>query len=88
MLDSESVIWRILEIVDLLVMEFSPPPCSFRFVGSKQSFQHPVPKNPQSKLRLQSAFHEKVPGGGGSGAVRGKRLLVGGLKGCYWWKIV
>jgi hypothetical protein len=27
-------------------------------------------------------------GGGGSGAVRGESLLVGELKGCYWWKTV
>jgi hypothetical protein len=44
-----------------------------------------------SKCYIQSAFHEKVPaprslwcgsvGGGGS-------LLLGGLKGCYWWETV
>jgi hypothetical protein len=42
-------------------------------------------------LKLQSAFHEKVPAGGeggGSGAVMGESLLLGGLKGCYWWKTV
>jgi hypothetical protein len=27
-------------------------------------------------------------GGVGSGAVRGESVLVGGLKGCYWWKTV
>jgi hypothetical protein len=39
---------------------------------------------------LQSAFHNKVPWGGGvgSGAVRWERVPVGGLKGCYWWKTV
>jgi hypothetical protein len=26
--------------------------------------------------------------GVGSGAVRGESVLVGGLKGCYWWKTV
>jgi hypothetical protein len=26
--------------------------------------------------------------GVGSGAVRGECVLVGGLKGCYWWKAV
>jgi hypothetical protein len=31
---------------------------------------------------------ESPCGGGGSGAVRGESLLVGGLKGCYWWKTV
>jgi hypothetical protein len=38
---------------------------------------------------LQSAFHEKVRAEGvGSGAVRGESVLVGELKGCYWWKTV
>jgi hypothetical protein len=38
----------------------------------------------RSSHQLQSAFHEKVSAGrGGSGAVRGESLLVGGLKGCY-----
>jgi hypothetical protein len=38
---------------------------------------------------IQSAFHEKVPAvSGGSGAVRGESVLVGGLKGCYWSKTV
>jgi hypothetical protein len=27
-------------------------------------------------------------GGVGSGAVLGECVLVGGLKGCYWWKAV
>jgi hypothetical protein len=41
------------------------------------------------KILVQSAFHEKVPAVGvGSGAVRGGSVLVGGLKGCYWWKTV
>jgi hypothetical protein len=31
---------------------------------------------------------ESPCGGVGSGAVRGKSVLVGGLKGCYWWKTV
>jgi hypothetical protein len=38
---------------------------------------------------VQSVFHDKVPSGGvGSGAVRGECVMVGGLKGCYWWKTV
>jgi hypothetical protein len=38
---------------------------------------------------IQSAFYEKVPAGGcrlWCGA--GECVLVGGLKGCYWWKTV
>jgi hypothetical protein len=42
-----------------------------------------------TNLYVQSAFHEKVPAGGvGSDAARGESVLVGGLKGCYWWKTV
>jgi hypothetical protein len=53
-------------------------------------------RTPQESLRyesmpemVQTAFHEKVPGGGA--LVRfggGGSLLLGGLKGCYWWKTV
>jgi hypothetical protein len=48
------------------------------------------PKQPtEPHQQVQSAFYEKVPAGGvDSGAVRGECVLVGGLKGCYWWKTV
>jgi hypothetical protein len=44
----------------------------------------------EMKHTVQSAYYETVPAGGevGSGAVRGECVLVGGLKGCYWWKTV
>jgi hypothetical protein len=31
---------------------------------------------------------KSLRGGVGSGAVLGESVLVGGLKGCYWWKTV
>jgi hypothetical protein len=53
---------------------------------------HRKPAHYKCKGSIQSAFHKKVPtvGGGGVGsvAVRGESVLVGGLKGCYWWKTV
>jgi hypothetical protein len=51
-----------------------------------------VPRERQDRISeamLQSAFQQTVPAGGvGSGAVQGESLLVGELKGCYWWKTV
>jgi hypothetical protein len=62
--------------------------------GSIKGTRSPLPQGPalvptQTQLSkvhsptlcsLQSAFHEKVPaGGGGYGAVRGERFLAGGL---------
>jgi hypothetical protein len=43
-------------------------------------------------LRYSPHFTRKSMGGGGggvgTGAGRGECVLVGGLKGCYWWKTV
>jgi hypothetical protein len=39
-------------------------------------------------LHVGPHFTRNSMRGGGSGSVRGESLLVGGLKGCYWWKTV
>ena len=46
-------IWWAVQIIKLLITEFSPLPCYFVPVRSKYSPQHPVLKHPRPKFLLQ-----------------------------------
>jgi hypothetical protein len=49
-LDHSVYVWRRVQVMKLLIMQFSPTSCHFISLRSKYSPQHPVLKHPQSIL--------------------------------------
>jgi hypothetical protein len=47
-IDYSKYIWRRVQVMKLLIMQFSPTSCHFISLQSKHFPQHPVLKHPQS----------------------------------------